>query len=104
MNNTDPVRSRDRCIALAAAIVVAAPGVTTAQPTVAYVIPLTGTDGAVRGAFVFEADIGPESAFTQEVAQLRRGRTGQFSFVDDQGTVVASSDTATIAKPFADPA
>ena len=79
------------------------PGLTTTLPTVAYVIPLTGATGTVRGALVFEADIGPESAFTQEVVELRRGRTGQFSFVDDQGTVVASSDTATIAKPFADP-
>jgi signal transduction histidine kinase len=85
------------------AVIPVAPGITTSQPTVAYVIPLTGTGGTVRGAFVFEADIGPESAFTQEVVELRRGRTGQFSFVDNQGTVVASSDTSTIGKAFADP-
>src|SRR3954470_23923191 len=73
-----------------------APGVTTSAPTVGYVIPLTGAGGAGRGAFVFEADIGPKSPFTQEVAELRRGRTGQFSFVDSQGVVVASSEAATI--------
>ena len=81
-----------------------APGITTSEPTVAYVVPLSGPGGTLRGAFVFEADIGTDSAFTQEVVQLRRGRTGQFSFVDSQGTVVASSDTATIGKPFATPA
>jgi signal transduction histidine kinase len=84
-----------------AAILPVAPGATTSAATVAYVIPLKGADGP--GALVFEAEIGPESAFTQEVAQLRRGRTGQFSFVDNQGLVVASSDTATIGKPYGDP-
>src|SRR2546429_1885522 len=79
------------------------PGVTTSAPTVGYVIPLVGAAGTVRGAFVFEADIGPDSPFTQEVAELRRERTGQFSFVDSQGVVVASSDPASIAKPYGDP-
>src|SRR2546423_4354910 len=55
------------------AILPVAPGVTTSAQTVGYVVPLRGSEGNVRGAFVFEADIGPESAFTQEVAQLRRG-------------------------------
>jgi signal transduction histidine kinase len=85
------------------AVLPVAPGVTTSAPTVGYAIPITGPGGTVRGAFVFEADIGPESAFTQEVAELRRGRTGQFSFVDDQGVVVASSDPVTIGKPYTDP-
>src|SRR6185436_6910 len=82
------------------AILPVAPGATTSAPTVGYVIPLNGPDGVMHGAFVFEADIGTESAFTQEVAQLKRGRTGQFSFVDNQGVVVASSDTASIGKPY----
>jgi signal transduction histidine kinase len=86
------------------AVLPVAPGATTSLPTIGYVIPLTGSRGTVRGAFVFEADIGPDSAFNQEVAQLRRGKTGTFSFVDSQGTVVASSDPLTIAKPFADAA
>lgn len=85
------------------AVLPVAPGVTTSASTVGYVIPIIGTGGDVRGAFVFEADIGPKSPFTQEVAELRRGRTGQFSFVDSQGVVVASSDPVTIAKPYADP-
>jgi signal transduction histidine kinase len=87
-----------------AAVLPVAPGVTTSLPTVGYVIPLTGTGGNVRGAFVFEADIGPDSAFTQEVAELRRGRTGAFSFVDSQGVVVASSESVSIGKAFADAA
>ena len=93
----------DEAIATARpAILPVAPGITTSSPTVAYIIPLTDAGGRVRGAFVFEADIGPDSAFTQEVAQLRRGQTGQFSFVDSQGIVVASSDSVTIGKPYAD--
>ena len=86
------------------AVLPVAPGVTTSAPTVGYVIPLTGPGGQVRGAFVFETDIGPKSAFNQEVAELRRGRTGQFSFVDSLGVVVASSDPAVIGQPYADPA
>jgi signal transduction histidine kinase len=84
------------------AVLPVARGVTTSAPTIGYAIPITGAGGGVRGAFVFEADIGPKSTFTQEVAELRRGRTGQFSFVDSQGTVVASSDTVRIGKPYAD--
>src|SRR5438067_5818286 len=96
---TEPGPRRDRWTALPVA-----PGVTTSAATVGYVIPLTGPGGPVRGAFVFETDIGPKSPFNQEVAELRRGRTGQFSFVDSQGVVVASSDPAVIGKPYADPA
>jgi signal transduction histidine kinase len=84
------------------AVLPVAPGVTTSAPTVGYVIPLTGPGGSVRGAFVFEADIGPKSTFTQEVAELKRGRTGHFSFVDSQGVVVASSEPASIGKAFGD--
>jgi signal transduction histidine kinase len=86
-----------------AVVLPVAPGVTTSAPTIGYVIPLTGASGNLRGAFVFEADIGPKSPFTQEVAELRRGNTGQFSFVDSQGVVVASSDPVTIGKAYADP-
>lgn len=85
------------------AVLPVAQGITTSLPTVGYVIPFTGPEGNVRGAFVFEAGIGPDSAFTQEVAELRRGRTGVFSFVDNQGVVVASSDSVSIGNPFADP-
>lgn len=86
-----------------ATVLPVAPGVTTSAATLGYVIPITGPDGQVRGAFVFESDIGADSPFTQEVAELRRGRTGQFSFVDSQGTVVASSASDTIGKRYADP-
>src|SRR5207244_9405586 len=82
---------------------VGSPGVTTSAASVVYVIPLTGPGGQVLVAFVFETDIGPKSSFNQEVAELRRGRTGQFSFVDSQGIVVASSDSASIAKPYGNP-
>ena len=41
-----------------AVVLPVAPGVTTSAPTIGYVIPLTGPGGQVRGAFVFEAEIG----------------------------------------------
>ena len=85
-----------------AAVLPVATGVTTSVPTLGYAIPITGAEGNVRGAFVFETGIGADSPFTQEVAELRRGRTGQFSFVDSQGIVVASSDSVTIGKPYTD--
>ena len=106
----DPVGTRLQRPGLEAALAAGRPavlpvaaGITTSLPTVGYVIPLTGPEGNVRGAFVFEADIGPDSAFTQEVAELRRGRTGAFSFVDNQGLVVASSDSVSIGHAYADP-
>jgi signal transduction histidine kinase len=85
-----------------AGVLPVATGVTTSVPTLGYAIPITGAEGSVRGAFVFETGIGADSAFTQEVAELRRGRTGQFSFVDSQGVVVASSDSVSIGKPYTD--
>src|SRR5688572_3612424 len=87
-----------------AAVLPVATGVTTSMLTIGYAIPINGAEGNVRGAFVFETGIGADSPFTQEVAELRRGRSGQFSFVDSQGLVVASSDSVTIGKPYADSA
>ncbi|HET9772290.1 MAG TPA: hypothetical protein VFS16_15455, partial [Acidimicrobiia bacterium] len=86
-----------------ATVLPVAPGVTSSSATLGYVIPITAGDGGIRGAFVFETGIGADSPFTQEVAELRRGRTGQFSFVDSQGIVVASSDAVTIGRPYAEP-
>jgi signal transduction histidine kinase len=79
-----------------------APGLTTALPTIGYAYPLTAGN-AVVGAFVFEGDVSPEAAFNAEVAQLKTGRTGDFSFIDGAGLVVASSDAGLLGKQLDDP-
>jgi signal transduction histidine kinase len=84
------------------AVLGVAPGLTTALPTIAYAFPIKkGT--AVVGALVAEQDISPESPFNSEVAQLRPGKTGDFTFVDDENVVVASSNTGLLGKRLADP-
>ena len=84
------------------AVLDVAPGLTTALPTIAYAFPVRqGT--TVVGAFVSEQDISAESPFNTEVAQLRPGRTGDFTFVDDRNFVVASSNTALLGKRLDDP-
>jgi signal transduction histidine kinase len=84
------------------AVLDVAPGITTALPTIAYAFPIT-KDGAVVGGLVSELDVSPQSSFNAEVAQLKTGRTGDFTFVDTAGVVVASSDLGLLGKPLADP-
>lgn len=84
------------------AVLGVAPGLTTALPTVAYAFPLE-RDNAVVGAFVFEADVSTQSDFNQEVSQLHNGRTGEFSYIDDRGLVVASSNASLLGKPLHEP-
>jgi signal transduction histidine kinase len=79
------------------------PGVTTALPTVIVGFPIKSAIGAVRGALMIESDISPESAFNAEVAALGRGKTGEFSFIDANGTVLASSDPAVLGKRLDEP-
>ena len=84
------------------AVLDVAPGLTTALPTIGYAFPIR-VGGAVAGAIVSELDVSAQSSFNAEVAQLRTGRTGEFTFVDTQGTVVASSDLGLLGRPLADP-
>lgn len=84
------------------AVLGVAPGLTTAQPTVAYAYPLRQA-GAVVGAFVFEADVSTAADFSAEVSQLKAGRTGDFSFIDADGLVIASSDVSLLGKKLTDP-
>lgn len=76
-------------------------GITTALPTIAYGFPII-QGGALVGAFVSELDVSPQSNFNTEVAQLKTGRTGDFTFVDKAGVVVASSDLGLLGKPLTD--
>ncbi|HVF19889.1 MAG TPA: sensor histidine kinase [Mycobacteriales bacterium] len=76
---------------------------TTALPSMVIGYPLRDKTGAVIGAFLFESDVSADSAFSAEVAGLRRGRTGEFSFIDSKGVVVASSNQALLGKPIDEP-
>jgi signal transduction histidine kinase len=73
-----------------------APGVTTALPTIAISYPLKDPSGGTAGAYLSEAEVSPESPFTAIVKGLGRGRTGTFSFVDDDGNIIASSDPSLV--------
>ena len=76
---------------------------TTVVPSMVFGYPLKNAAGSVIGAFLIESDVSPESSFSAEVAGMRRGRTGEFSFVDSNGIVVASSNAALLGKPIDDP-
>ncbi|MCU1463873.1 MAG: sensor histidine kinase [Acidimicrobiales bacterium] len=78
-----------------------APGLTTPLPTLAIAFPVQDAAGGLGGAMVIESDVSPDSAFNQQVTALRRGRTVVYSFIDSNGTVVASSDLSSIGKKAA---
>ncbi len=78
-------------------------GLTTAQPVLAYVIPILDLGSAtLRGSFVFEVVVAEDSDFNKEIGALRRGETGEYLFYDDRGSVVASNDPSMIAQPVTD--
>ena len=85
------------------AILPAAPGITTSLPTIAIAMPALDETGAVRGAFLSESVISADSDFNKEIAQLRQGETGVFTFVDELGTVIVATDPDLLGEPLADP-
>lgn len=85
------------------AILPVGPGLTTAQPVIVIAYPLRDVTQKVIGAMLVESDVSVESAFNAEVAQLRSGKTGEFTFVDEAGVVVASSDATLLGKPLDEP-
>jgi signal transduction histidine kinase len=52
---------------------------------------------------LIESDVSADSAFNAEVIQLKTGRTGEFSFVDEAGIVVSSSNAALLGKKLDEP-
>lgn len=84
------------------AILPAAPGVTTELPTIAISLPILSEDGAPRGAFVFESVIAVDSDFNKEIAALQQGTTGAYTFIDEFGTVIVSTDATKLAQPISD--
>ncbi len=92
----------DRVLAGDGSLLPAGPGLTTTRPTIAIAAPARDSAGSIVGAVVLEIEIAPDSAFNQEVSQLRAGRTGGFSFVDETGVVIASSNEALLGKQLTD--
>ena len=87
----------------APAILPVGEGLTTSLPVIVIAFPLRNAAQQVIGAMLIESDVSVDSAFNAEVAQLKRGRTGEFSFVDENGAVVASSNAAYLGKPLGEP-
>lgn len=81
-------------------------GLTTNEPVTAFALPIReitpSGPGAVRGTFVFEQVVATDSPFNKEIGQLRRGETGIYYFYDNNGGVVASSDSSAIGRELAD--
>jgi signal transduction histidine kinase len=77
-----------------------APGITTALPTVAIAYPLKTASGALNGAFLVESEVSPTSQFNAEVSKLAGSGHARFSFVDANGVVLASNNTASIGHPL----
>jgi signal transduction histidine kinase len=86
----------------ASAILPVAPGVTSANATLAFVSPIYGAQAEVRGAVVFESEVSADSDFNEEVAALGGQDSGEVFFLDAAGVVVASTATDTIGKPIDD--
>lgn len=91
-------------LAGAPAILPVSDGLTTSLRVVTIAFPLKdAAQQKVVGAMLIESDLSVDSAFNAEVAQLKRGRTGEFTFVDENGVVVASSNAASLGKALDEP-
>ena len=77
-------------------------GFTTELPNVGLVFLIGEPGRPARGMFVFESEVSTDSPFNQEIAQLRRGETGEFSVFGPRGRVIASNDPSTLARPVAE--
>lgn len=77
---------------------------TSGQPSYRYVLAIRGkSPGSVRGAIVAELPVTANSALQAEIAHLDEpGATDRWLLLDGNGTVVASSTGAGIAKPVDD--
>ena len=80
------------------AILSVGPGVTTTSPVLGIASPVLTVEGDVGGAYIYEVAVTADSAFSQEIAGLRAGRTGVFSIIDGSRMVVASTDETSLAQ------
>lgn len=78
-------------------------GLTTEEPVLTYIFPIRSeapapdVPGALRGTFVFEQVVAPDSDFNKEIGALQRG-SGTYYFFDSMGTVIASNDPSVIGE------
>ena len=80
-------------------------GVTTDLPSYAFAIAIPGAEpGTLRGAFIFEAALTPDSAFNQEIKALAVGEDSSavWRFVDSNGVVLATSASSGLGEPVTD--
>lgn len=96
----DRPRLSDALAGAESVILPAAAGVTTELPTIAIFVPIFDAEGALDGGFVFEAVVAVDSDLSKEIAQLRQGRTGVFTFIDELGTVIVSTDATRLGEPI----
>jgi signal transduction histidine kinase len=85
---------------------VAPEGVTTELPTYAIAVAIRGdSPTSLRGAFVLEAALTDDSAFSQEIQGLADdgADTESWRFLDDQGQVVATTTSTGLGSPARDP-
>jgi signal transduction histidine kinase len=79
---------------------------TTELPSYAFAVAIRGaTPTSVRGAYVFEAALTTDSAFSQEIEGLTTGRTSSatWQFLDGEGHVIASSSGKGLGSRVSDP-
>lgn len=76
-------------------------GVTTDVPTIAFVYPIFGQEG-VRGSFVFESQVAPDSDFNAEIGALNRGDTGAYLVYDLAGRIIAANDPSLVGESVPD--
>ncbi len=107
----DPAGWAEAKVALATAPAVVLPvessGVTTELPSYAYVVAIRGdSPTSVRGAFVFEQALTPDSSFSLEIRALQTdgGSSAAWRFLDDNGVVVATTMPAGLGVPASGPA
>ena len=91
-------------LALAPAVVlpVETSGVTTELPTYAFAVAIRGASPtSVRGAFVFEQALTPDSAFSLEIRALTQAsaRGATWRFLDSNGAVVATTASTGLGEP-----
>ncbi len=85
---------------------VAPQGVTSELPTYAFAVAIRGDrPTSLRGAFVFEAALTAESAFSKEIQSLADtgADTDSWRFIDSQGRVVATTLSSGLGEPVDDP-
>jgi signal transduction histidine kinase len=74
-------------------------GRTIPGPVADLVVPVRpGGQGEVAGFLVYETEVTPDSGFNEEIRTLQSGKSGVFSYIDQNDVVLASSDSSTLGR------